>query len=265
MTKDGTINYNLLFTPLAKKVKQLLYNLLTRTIIGKKSVEKISNRSFKDSASYWENRYLKNGNSGAGSYGLKAAYKATVINQFVEEKNIKKVIELGCGDGNQLKQFHFHQYNGFDVSPTAIRKCEEIFKEDASKKFSLYEPGTIPTNFISDLSLSLDVIYHLVEDEVFETYLKNLFSLSLKYVMIYAWDVEEAARFHVRHRKFTKWISENISGFQLIDRISKDGFCDFFIYERSVPQVSTAVTGSSLCTSMRVIKIRSSLGWNPSP
>ncbi|MEO9069529.1 MAG: class I SAM-dependent methyltransferase [Ginsengibacter sp.] len=237
MTKDD-INYNLRLTPLAKNAKQLLYNLLTRTTIGKRCVEKIGNRSFKDSASYWENRYRKNGNSGAGSYGIKAAYKAGVINQFVEEKNIKKVIELGCGDGNQLQQFHFAEYIGLDVSPTAIRKCEEIFREDTSKKFFGYEPALrqvqddIRKNFISDLSLSLDVIYHLVEDEVFETYMRSLFSMSFKYVIIYAWDIEEPARYHVRHRKFTQWISENISGFQLIDQISKDGFCVFFIYEK---------------------------------
>lgn len=204
-------------------------NLLTRNF---------RNVFFPGSSKYWENRYRKNGNSGEGSYGVKAAYKASLINPFVIEKNIKKVIELGCGDGNQLKQFHFPEYIGLDVSPTAIRKCEGIFKEDTSKRFFLYEgalrqaQADILKDCISDLALSLDVIYHLVEDEVFETYMKNLFSLSLKYVIIYAWDVEEATRYHVRHRKFTKWISENISGIQLTERISKDGFCDFFIYEK---------------------------------
>ena len=232
MTQDDTLNFNLRITPLAKNAKQLLYNLLTWTTLGKRCVEKIGNRSFKDSASYWENRYRNNGNSGAGSYGINSEYKATIINQFVDEKNISTVIELGCGDGNQLQQFHFSEYIGLDVSPTAIRKCKEIFKEDTSKKFFLYEPGIISTNFFSELTLSLDVIYHLVEDEVFETYMHRLFSMSIKYVIIYAWDVEEPARYHIRHRRFTRWINENISGFQLAERISKDGFCDFFIYEK---------------------------------
>ncbi len=217
---------------LLKSIKQIGYHFLLNYKFGQYLLNKTNNASFPGSVNYWENRYRKNGNSGAGSYGIKAAYKAAVINQLVEEKNIKKVIELGCGDGNQLKQFHFSEYIGLDVSLTAIRKCEEIFKDDTSKKFFLYEPESIPENFISDLSLSLDVIYHLVEDDVFETYLQNLFSLSSKYVIVYAWNVEEATKYHVRHRKFTKWISENVSGFQLIDSISKDGFCDFFIYEK---------------------------------
>jgi hypothetical protein len=195
-------------------------------------VLKIWKKPFKDSQTYWENRYRKNGNSGDGSYGIKAAYKATVINEFVAEKNVDTVIELGCGDGNQLKQFYFENYIGFDVSPTAVQKCKDIFKDDASKKFFLFAPETMAKDFTATLTLSLDVIYHLVEDDIFQKYMNNLFSISLKYVIIYAWDVEESAKYHVRHRKFTVWVEKNISNFQLLRSIHKEGFCDFFIYEK---------------------------------
>lgn len=39
---------------------------------------------------------------------------------------------------------------------------------------------------MADLSLSLDVIYHLVEDEVFETYINTLFKSARRYVIIYS-------------------------------------------------------------------------------
>ena len=55
--------------------------------------------------SYWENRYKNNGNSGAGSYGRLAEFKADVINNFIAENKITSVIEFGCGDGNQLSLF----------------------------------------------------------------------------------------------------------------------------------------------------------------
>ena len=50
----------------------------------------------------WEKRYAKGGNSGAGSYGKLAVYKAKVLNEFIEEnKNeVNSVVEFGCGDGN---------------------------------------------------------------------------------------------------------------------------------------------------------------------
>ena len=200
-------------------------------------MQKFKNFFFPGSYKYWERRYRKNGNSGAGSYGEKAAYKAGIINQFVKQNNIQKIIEVGCGDGNQLKQFSFPEYIGLDVSPTAIRLCKDIFKEDASKQFLLYDEKEIDTRLEglnAELSLSLDVIYHLVEDEVYEKYMHRLFSVSSRYVIIYAWDVEEAKKFHVRHRNFSKWITENITGYQLKERITQSPYCDFFIYEKLI-------------------------------
>lgn len=198
-------------------------------------VRKLKNFLFPGSYKYWERRYRKNGNSGAGSFGEKAAYKAAIINNFIKNNNIQKIIELGCGDGNQLKQFSFPEYIGLDVSPTAIKLCKYIFKEDASKQFLLYDEREIDTRFKglnAELSLSLDVIYHLVEDEVYEKYMHRLFSLSAHYVIIYAWDVEEAKKYHVRHRNFSKWITDNIPDFQLKEMITQSPYCDFFIYEK---------------------------------
>ncbi len=221
-----------------KSVRRAVYNIMTSTETGKFLVRKIINNSFRGSAVYWEKRYRNNGNSGKGSYGANAEYKAAFINNFVAENNIQKVIEFGCGDGNQLKHFHFPSYIGLDVSPTAIKKCSDIFKEDTTKSFFLYNQKTLADNvniFLSDLSLSLDVIFHLVEDKVFEIYMVHLFEASSKYVIIYAWDVEEEKKYHVRHRCFTKWIEKNIPGFELTETIKsspKDSFCDFFIYKK---------------------------------
>lgn len=43
-----------------------------------------------------------------------------------------------------------------------------------------------------DLALSLDVIYHLIEDEIFEKYMKDVFRASTKYVIIYSTDFEKS-------------------------------------------------------------------------
>lgn len=221
-----------------KTIKQIAYRLLKSNKLGQSLIKKSLNHSFPGSAAYWEKRYRKNGNSGKGSYGKNAQYKAAILNRFVAENNISKVIEFGCGDGNQLKQFQFPSYIGLDVSPTAIQKCKDIFKDDPAKSFFLYNDKTFAGNagtFKASLSLSLDVIYHLVEDEIFEAYMHHLFSASTGYVIIYAWDVAEGKKYHVRHRNFTLWIENNIHGFQLTERIKSDiwdNFCDFFIYRK---------------------------------
>jgi mRNA (guanine-N(7))-methyltransferase domain len=217
-----------------KSIKRIVYDLMMNTKTGKFVVSKIINNSFKGSATYWEERYRKNGNSGKGSYGENAVYKAGFINALVAQNNIQKVIEMGCGDGNQLKQFRFLSYIGLDISPTAIKKCKELFNADSNKTFYVSDEKT-NTGYSAELALSLDVIYHLVEDEIFETYMRCLFLSSTRFVIIYAWDEESPQNLHVRHRKFTKWIDNNLADWQLIQIIPNENAytaCDFYIYEK---------------------------------
>jgi hypothetical protein len=216
--------------------------MLTRVILSSKITSgiyyRLKNKKFPGSAAYWENRYVNDGNSGQGSYGMPSNYKAKFLNEFVEENNIQTVIEFGCGDGNQLKQFRFPFYVGLDVSPQAIKKCVAQFKSDTTKSFFLYDQSCFADNankFSADMALSLDVVYHLVEDDVFEKYMHCLFHAATRYAIIYAWDTEGKNNFHVRHRKFTDWIERNIPNFNLvkvIENTTNEPVCDFFIYER---------------------------------
>ena len=59
------------------------------------------------------------------------------------------------------------------------------------------------------MAISLDVIYHLVEDIVYEQYMRRLFSSSRQYVCIYASNFDERTAEHVKNRKFTDWIEIN--------------------------------------------------------
>ncbi len=200
---------------------------------------------FKGSQQYWEERYAAGGNSGAGSTNKFARFKAEVINPFVAEHNIQSVIEFGCGDGQQLELFRFPQYLGFDVSATAVGLCRQKFAGDTTKKFALMGEYAGET---ADLSLSLDVIYHLVEDEVFETYMKTLFSSARKFVIIYSSNFNEGEKFHlgahVRHRKFTDWVETHYPDWKLLQHIPNKyrtggslnlgSYADFFIYQKVV-------------------------------
>lgn len=196
-------------------------------------------RSFKGSTLYWEERYSKGGTSGPGSYEVSGKYKAEILNKFVEEKKISTVIEFGCGDGNQLLLSNYNSYIGLDVSVTAIKKCIEVFKNDKSKSFYQYNSFAFQDNhqlFSSDLSLSLDVIYHVVEDDIFDKYMTHLFNSSKQYVIIYAWDVEGKQRNHIKHRKFTNWIQKHQTNWSLIDKISNSlnegSASDFYIFKK---------------------------------
>ena len=206
-----------------------------------------NNKYFPGSGTYWERRYKKGWrDSGSGSYNRLAEYKAGFLNSLVKEKNIGSVIEFGCGDGNQLSLAVYPKYIGLDISKTAMALCEEKFANDPSKSFHLYDPLHFDDDrniLQADLAVSLDVIYHLVEDEVFDTHMKHLFAASTKYVVIYSSNNESEQTYHERDREFTKWIGLNATDWDLVKKIEnpfpydvKDPYntskSDFYIYKK---------------------------------
>jgi hypothetical protein len=204
-----------------KKIKNAIKRIPLLGSMTMYFYKKINGSSeFRSSSEYWENRYKLSGNSGAGSYNILAEFKAEVINEFVKKNDVETVIEFGSGDGNQLKYFNFKSYIGFDVSKTAITKCREMYAGDSTKQFEMLSSYN---NEKADLVLSLDVIYHLIEDITYFDYMKMLFSSSNKYVIIYSTNDDDHENnnlsAHVKHRKFTTWVEENAPDFKLIEMI----------------------------------------------
>lgn len=202
---------------------------------------------FEHSAQYWDDRYRLQGNSGAGSYGCLADFKAKTINHFVSANDIKSVIEFGCGDGNQLSLAQYPRYTGFDVSEHAIQRCKKRFDSDQTKGFY---PVNKWEGQQAELTLSLDVLYHLIEDSVFDKYMKTLFDAAKRFVIIYSSNDELLNQLlgahvkHVRHRRFTDWIMGNMAGkwdfhdlipnqypFNVNDQ-NNTSFSDFYIFRR---------------------------------
>ncbi len=212
---------------------------ITRKLIGHKR----NREPFPGSETYWEKRYASGGNSGAGSYALFAEFKAEVLNGFVVKRHVQTLIEFGCGDGNQISLSKYPKYLGFDVSRTSISQCQELFKSDKDKSFKAMSEYNGES---ADLTLSLDVIYHLVEDHVFEHYMRTLFTASNRYVIIYSSNSDDNRGFegsHVKHRKFTRWIQREMPNWNLVEHMPnrypyrgdhrKGSFAEFFIYEKT--------------------------------
>lgn len=197
--------------------------------------------TMRSSRDYWERRYGLGMTSGSGSSGRLARFKAQVINNFVRQHGIRTVIEFGCGDGSQLELAEYPQYLGLDVSRTAVEACRRRFGGDPTKSFLLLDPlpGPRPQELPqADLTLSLDVIYHLLEDVVYRRHLERLFAASRRHVIIYSSNRVEAARArHVRHRNFLKDVESAFPDFALASRIDNpfpsESFADFYIFSRA--------------------------------
>lgn len=209
-----------------KQIKKFFRTIIQRIIkipLIYKYIERLYFLSFPGSQIYWEYRYRSGKTSGSGSYSALARFKAEILNSFIKENNIRSVIEFGCGDGNQLALAEYPRYIGLDVSRTAIEMCKMKFENDKSKSFFLYDTLCFVDNhgvFKNDLAISIDVIYHLVEDEIYDKYMRALFASSNKYVIIYSSNYEEHQSDHVRRREFTKWVELNAIDWKLLKKIN---------------------------------------------
>jgi O-antigen/teichoic acid export membrane protein len=214
---------------------------LVRPLPGVRRVSLLRQRlAYTDSQHFWERNYAQGETSGNGSYGALAEGKSQFLNKLVCDYGVGSVIEFGCGDGNQLSLADYPSYIGLDVSRTAIELCQRRFAADDSKSFFLYDGSCFTDRagvFTADLAMSLDVVYHLTEDAVFEAYLRHLFAAGQRLVVIYSTNMEVTGTApHVRHRHFTSWVEANLPAW-ILKAVSKGPNtethrADFFVYER---------------------------------
>jgi hypothetical protein len=205
------------------------------------------------SAEYWESRYRAGGDSGAGSHGRLADFKAETINSFVTANHIRSMIDFGCGDGSQLTLLKAPaDYIGVDVSPAALARCAMRFP---GRRFVAWDQlASLPP---VDMTMSMDVIYHLVEDSVFADAMRCLFAWSIRFVMIYASNVDASwPAAHVRHRRFTAHVAATEADWRLLAHLPNPypydaahpdttSFADFFVYGRANAPCSIVIPAAT--------------------
>ena len=211
----------------------------------RKAMRRLRQRQLDANARYWDLRYEAGGNSGAGSFGKLALYKADFLNRFVRENKVESVIEFGCGDGNQLALYDFPAYLGLDVSPVAVAICRRRFRHDISKRFEKFRTAAgfcRERNLSAQLTISVDVIFHLTDDQIYSVYLGELFGAAREYVIVYASNcAAPAPALHVRHRPFVddvkklfpQWnlVAVEANPYPFTGDPSSGSFADFHIFK----------------------------------
>lgn len=192
-----------------------------------------------DTEAYWERRYSTGSNAGPGSTGQHAQFKANFINTFIEAQDIETVIEFGCGAGDQIRLGDYPEYIGLEVSESAVERCAERFDGDSTKSFFLYSPLHFVNRgaLTADLALSLEVIFHILNDEEYKAYMHDLFTSGAQYVIIFSSNRDEATpEMHMRHRQFTGDVEAWFPEFELIQTRENefpDRHSDFYVFERT--------------------------------
>ena len=149
---------------------------------------------------YWDRRYRKGVGSGAGSRGLEAREKAEIVNHIIRRAGIQSVLDVGVGDGVVSEMIDAPAgYVGYDISETAISLCREMMPD---RTFTT----TLPAGDF-DLIISMDVIFHLVNEDDYQAHLALLFGpspeIGRRAVLVYATNHDERGAAHVLHRKWT--------------------------------------------------------------
>ena len=163
---------------------------------------------------YWEDRYVGGGNSGAGSYEMEAMLKASFINTWIRDLNIKTIQEIGCGDGNNLLMYDVRMsYCGYDISPKAIAMCREKTRKIRNSLFYYFGTEEKDIDYDARMCLCLDVWYHQVNDEDFEELCQKLFVKGKwKFLVIYSYEEnpfgDEKVGQHIKYRDVLSKVAE---------------------------------------------------------
>lgn len=192
------------------------------------------------STGYWEKRYSSGQTSGAGAFGHLAEFKSQVINDFIRQNNIESVIEFGFGDGNQLALYDLPKYIGFEISQTIVDKVARTYINDPNKIFKNINQYNGEKG---ELAMSIEVVFLIPEDNIFNEYMHRLFDSSTKFVIIFSSNRNEVQSEYLVHRKFTDWIQDNAKNWKKIKYIKNKytdngilsperSFSDFYIYEK---------------------------------
>lgn len=165
---------------------------------------------------YWEKRYRAGGFSGAGSRGDEAKDKVELVQRVVNSTQSKSLLDLGCGDGHIASGIIIDRYVGYDPSDSALALCRKAMpdRQFTSRVYPY-------TGELFGLIISMDVIFHLVDDEAYHAYLDLLFCGLAPRVLVYATDHDQRGNAHVLHRHWTPDIPNGWDATELRTKFKK--------------------------------------------
>ena len=190
---------------------------------------------------YWDDRYKTGLGAGNGSRGRLYEFKLRTVQGIVDDYGIKSVVDLGCGDGTQMMSLKVDKYIGLDVSEVAIDAASALTSD--KRAYMFINEDTTAKGQIVDMAMSLDVIFHLPDDQ-YKGHMDTLFRLAKKYVLIYAPDSDGKGIRLASHMQFHKFSEDVPKGWKQVLHVpsefpivngaatSDTSYCEFYLYEK---------------------------------
>jgi 2-polyprenyl-3-methyl-5-hydroxy-6-metoxy-1,4-benzoquinol methylase len=129
----------------------------------------------------WDNRYRQGGISGEGSIGKYREWKWKIIDKYFD--NFDNIIDVGCGNISFWEGRDAKQYIGMDISPTIIEKN----RTKRPHWTFLCNPAEKPIHKTADYVICFDLLFHIMDDDIYQEILQNLIEYSNNAILIYTW------------------------------------------------------------------------------
>jgi len=199
-------------------------------------------------AKYWEDRYREKLGSGEGSRGDLLDFKAKFLNGIFADFGVESVFDFGCGDGYLANLLTCRRYFGVDISAEAVKQCRELVKKPdfvfEQGRFEDYKSCGIEKKLTerwgakADAMLCIDVLYHIMDEELATHVLTVMFGSKPKVVVLYTIPNEKLVEKYtggaIHHFNTETVLSKLTDGYRLAARTKPVGIsgAGFFVWER---------------------------------
>lgn len=134
--------------------------------------------------SYWDQHYGEGGISGEGSIGDYRNWKWQIIKKYTDNsENLGSVIDVGCGDISFWQGKTCQDYLGIDISKTIVEKNQAKRPEWTF----VCDSADVHKDIKADYVFCFDILFHIMDDNMYEKILKNIISYSRNMIFIYTW------------------------------------------------------------------------------
>lgn len=150
---------------------------------GPQALEDLKRGIIFEKNNYWDRRYKEGGTSGKGSIGRLKAWKWNTISRYINKP--ENVIDVGCGDLTMWDEMDWdlNSYIGLDISETIIKRNKQ---RQPDFRF-ICTSADVYHELQGEVVLCLDLLFHIMDDDIYEKTLKNLCQYSEKWIFIYTW------------------------------------------------------------------------------
>ncbi len=141
---------------------------------------------------YWEKRLTRtNGLAGVGYAGLGGSFNGwmyrvrkhvfrNALAQYKNQLKNEKILDVGCGTGfyvQRWRELEVTDITGVDLTDVAVKRLHEAFPDYTFKQADITAPNA-PFEIESFGAISaFDILFHVVDDELFLQALKNIYSM----------------------------------------------------------------------------------------